>query len=183
MIAKFRINSKIYYSVVFAVQYKGWSSKIIAFDETYTRLVVIDYWSKKGINIIFTDYSHDDWEINTDNFKSYWDINNIFSIVKKQKYSKEMLEEAKKIQSRIVCDKFISLSNSNDIEALTSSSLEFHDSYTVKLEAKDDNLKILFNTTWGSYIYLECEGVTQNNLRVGDDFFNCDITKKDIKYI
>lgn len=41
IVGKIRNNKKIYTSVIFAIKFKGWSSEVIAFDEEYTKLILV----------------------------------------------------------------------------------------------------------------------------------------------
>ena len=64
MIAKIRNKDKIYDSVVFAFSYNHRKSKVVVFDETYSKLIVINYSWNSNVSIMFTNYDCENYRIN-----------------------------------------------------------------------------------------------------------------------
>ena len=179
MIAKIVHNDSIYYSPVFAVSTKYRKMKAVVFDSSFSQLIVIDVFKNNKYFMFFMDYDVDGFSINELGFKSYWDDRKIFKTVKNQKYTAQMLEEARVMLRRLNPREFTALKSRTDIEALEFNSGTFHDGYILGMKEKDGALEILFDTTWGSLIILRCRGVLENSLRVGEIFLYCDMTIED----
>ncbi len=182
MIAKIKGKNSVYESVVFAINYSGWNTKIIAFDESYTNLISIKYWGKNGkINVLITNYDCSSWKINTKEFKSYWNIKNIFRLANSQKLDLEILTEAKMMQTTFITSEWNCIKSNDDCDSILSSSLGFHDAYVEKIESCENTCKLFFNTTWGSYILLECTDVFNNTLDLNNSFFACTVEIRENK--
>ncbi len=180
MFAKIKGNSTVYGSVIFAVIYKGLKSKAILFDETYSQLIVLDFFDNNHRpRILFMDGDHSSWSINQENFKSYWNIKDIFKVVDNNKYNNKMLEEAKLIQSNSISSDFNDIKTQYDIEALELCSFNFHDSYILKMETNMDTFKILLDSSWGTCIYIEGVDVIQNDLNSTNFFDDCQVSVED----
>lgn len=175
MIAKILNNNRVYYSPVFAVNLSYANFKAIVFDELYSKLIIVDIYERDRTRLLFLNFNYDNFEINTANFKSYWNYKDIFKIIKKNKYSLEMFEEAKRILSECNFDDIVSIESKFDIEALEYNTGSFHDAYILGMTQNNDTLEIFINTTWGSFVILKCEGIIENTLKIGDVFFHCDM--------
>ena len=175
MIAKILNNNRVYYSPVFAVNLSYANFKAIVFDELYSKLIVVDIYERHRTRLLFLNFNYDNFAINTANFKSYWNYKDIFKIIKKNKYSLEMFEEAKRILSECNFDDIVSIESKFDIEALEYNTGSFHDAYILGMTQNNDTLEIFINTTWGSFVILKCEGIIENTLKIGDVFFHCDM--------
>ena len=105
MIAKIKNGETIYDAFVFAASFKGRESKVVVLDEAAEKLITVDYWDYMDKNVLFTDMNCDGYCYNTDIYKSYWHDNNIIKTIEKEKYSEEMLNEAKKLQKSIRKDR------------------------------------------------------------------------------
>ena len=175
MIAKILNNNRVYYSPVFAVNLSYANFKAIVFDELYSKLIVVDIYERHRTRLLFLNFNYDNFAINTANFKSYWNYKDIFKIIKKNKYSLEMFEEAKRILSECNFDDIVSIESKFDIEALEYNTGSFHDAYILGMTQNNDTLEIFINSTWGSFVILKCEGIIENTLKIGDVFFHCDM--------
>lgn len=175
MIAKILNNNRVYYSPVFAVNLSYANFKAIVFDELYSKLIVVDICERDRTRLLFLNFNYDNFAINTANFKSYWNHKQIFKIIKKNKYSLEMFEDAKRILSECDFDDIVSIESKYDIEALEYNTCSFHDAYILGMTQNNDTLEIFINTTWGSFLILKCEGIIENTLKIGDVFFHCDM--------
>ena len=175
MIAKILNNNRVYYSPVFAVNLSYANFKAIVFDELYSKLIVVDIYERHRPRLLFLNFNYDNFAINTANFKSYWNYKDIFKIIKKNKYSLEMFEEAKRILSECNFDDIVSIESKFDIEALEYNTGSFHDAYILGMTQNNDTLEIFINSTWGSFVILKCEGIIENTLKIGDVFFYCDM--------
>ena len=94
-------KDKVYDSVVFAVSYKSRKSKVIVFDETYTKLIVLNYSWNSEIDVMFTNYDTENFRINEDKFKVYWNNKNFFKLVENEQYGVDILQEAKNMQTKV----------------------------------------------------------------------------------
>lgn len=175
MIAKILNNNRVYYSPVFAVNLSYANSKAVVFDELYSKLIVVDIYERHRTRLLFMDFNYDNFAINTVNFKSYWNNKDIFKIIKKNKYTLGMFEDAKSILNKCNFSEFNSIKSKSDIEALEYSTGSFHDAYILGMTQNNDVLEIFINTTWGSFVILKCEGIIENTLKIGDVFFHCDM--------
>ena len=175
-------DKRTYDSIVLAYRNDGWKSKVIIFDEALETLIVEPLWKTNFSierNIFIVDNDLSDYHQIDKNTKSYWNISNIFSLVKKYEYTQEMFDEAKKLQEGIEIKDWNSIKNDLDIQQMMEVSFGFHDAYIERIIAKDDNLDILFNTTWGSYFHLKLELVQFSNLNELDTYYDTDMVIKD----
>ncbi len=176
MIARIRKKDIVYDSVVFAVSYKLRKSKIVVFDESYSKLIVIEYSYNSEIDVMFLNYDYSKYKINDENYKVYWNDKNFFKLVENQNYSLEMLDEAKKLQSAINYQEWYEIKNEDDLKGLIFSVGDFHDACIIKILETNDYLEILIDTTWGSYVMLKCYDVIENQLDLNYYFFDCSYT-------
>ena len=107
MFAKILNNNKVYYSPVFALTMKGRNNKAIVLDESFTQLVVVDFFQKYEYKMLFLDYNAENFAINENDFKSYWNDRKIFEIVKRKKYTQKMLDDAKELLSKSTKQDFV----------------------------------------------------------------------------
>lgn len=179
MFAKILHNDSIYYSPVFAVSMKYSYSKAVVFDESYTELIVVDIYRDNQYTTFFMNYDTEDFSINEEGFKSYWNDRNIFKTVKNKKYSSKMLDEAKDVLRRSRQQEFAEIKSSFDLDALAINSGSFHDGYILGMQEKNGILEILLDTSWGALIILKCQGIIENSLRIGSVFSWCNMRVDD----
>ena len=173
MLAKILHKNSVYYSPVFAVSIKRNDCKAVVFDSTFSELVVLTIFRDTRYNILFMDYNTDNFSINEDKLKSYWNDRNIFKTIKHKKYTPEMLQEARMILSQIRAQEYTTITSKSDLEALDFNTCSFHDGFILAMQEKNDTLEILFDTSWGSLVVLKCEGIIENDLDIGYVFYHC----------
>ena len=173
MLAKVLHNNSVYYSPVFAVSIKTNNCKAVVFDSSFSQLIVLTIFGDNRYKILFMDYNTDNFSINEDKLKSYWNDRNIFKTIKHKKYTPEMLQEAQEVLSQIIPKEYTTITSKSDLEALDFNTGSFHDGYILAMQEKNDTLEILFDTSWGSLAILRCKGVIENELHIGYTFFHC----------
>ena len=173
MLAKVMYNNSVYYSPVFAVSIKTNNCKAVVFDSSFSQLIVLHIFKDNRHNILFMDYNTDNFSINENKLKSYWNDRNIFKTIKHKKYTPEMLEEARKILTQMKPKEYTTVTSRSDLEALDLNTGSFHDGYILAMQEKNDTLEILFDTSWGALAILRCKGIIENNLDIGYVFFYC----------
>ena len=173
MLAKILHNNSVYYSPVFAVSIKRNDCKAVVFDSTFSELVVLTIFRDTRYNILFMDYNTDNFSINEDKLKSYWNDRNIFKTIKHKRYTPEMLEDAQRILLQIKPQEYTTVTSKSDLEALDFNTCSFHDGYILAMQEKNDTLEILFDTSWGALAILRCKGIIQNDLDIGYEFYHC----------
>lgn len=173
MIAKVLHNNSVYYSPVFAVSIKGNNCKAVVFDSSFSQLIVLTIFKDTRYNILFMDYNTDNFSINENKLKSYWNDRNIFKTIKHKKYTPEMLEEARKILTQMKPKEYTTVTSRSDLKALDLNTGSFHDGYILAMQEKNDTLEILLDTSWGSLAILRCKGIIENNLDIGYEFSYC----------
>lgn len=182
MFAKIKHDNSVYYSPVFAVSLKYAKCHAIVFDHTFSQLIVIEVFKGNKYTALFMDYNTDNFSINEDNFKSYWNDTNIFKTIKQKKYSPQMLTEAKQMLRLSAPQEFTVIKTGSDLQALEIDSGAFHDGYVMGMCEKNGMLEILLNTSWGAFIILRCRGILENSLVPGDMFSWCDM-RRDCGYV
>jgi len=175
MLAKVLHNNSVYYSPVFAVSIKRNDYKAVVFDRSFSQLIVLTIFRNARYNILFMDYNTDNFSINEDKFKSYWNDRNIFKTIKHKKYTPEMLQEARGVLSQIRPQEYTTVTFKSDLEALEFNTVSFHDGYILAMREKNDTLEILFDTSWGALAVLRCKGIIENDLKIGYSFDHCDM--------
>lgn len=179
MIAKIRNKDKAYDSVVFAVSYKNRKSKVIVFDETYTKLISLNYSFNSEIDVMFTNYDTENYRINEDKFKVYWNNKKFFKLVENEQYGEDILQEAKNMQSKIVKKEWYEANDYYDLQGLIFTVGDFHDACVIKINEKEQYTEILIDTTWGFYVLLKCYDVIDNTLNLNYYFQDCKYSYKD----
>ena len=175
MLAKILDNNSIYYSPVFAISTKGVHSQAVVFDSAFSQLIVVDIFDKYRYKLFFIDYNTDGYAIDEDQFKSYWNDKHIFRSVRRKKYTSAMLAEAKAVLSKSNVREWIKIKNQSDLEALQINTGSFHDGYVLGMCEKDGTLEILLDTSWGAFILLKCQGVIENDLIIGQMYYDCEM--------
>ena len=173
MIAKVLHNNSVYYSPVFAVSIKRNNCKAVVFNSSFSQLIVLTIFRDARYNILFMDYNTDNFSINENKLKSYWNDRNIFKTIKHKKYTPEMLEEARKILTQMKPKEYTTVTSRSDLEALDLNTGSFHDGYVLAMQEKNDTLEILFDTSWGALAILRCKGIIENYLVIGYVFSYC----------
>lgn len=179
MIAKIKNKNKIYDSVVFAFSCKSLKSKVIVFDETYTKLIVLNCSWKSKTEVLFTSFDCENYRINEDSFKSYWNNKKIFNLVDKEKYGEDILSEAKELQSKIEQKEWYEINNFYELQGLVFTVGHFHDACVIKINEKEQYTEVLIDTTWGLYVLFRCYYVIDNTLDLNYCIQDCKYSYKD----
>ena len=160
MFAKIMFENTVYISPVMALSLSGWNNKAVVLNADHSKLIVIDlYKSNLSNQFLLIDYSYDNFAIVENNFKSYWNNRNIFKIIKRKKYTLEMLNETQSIAKQFNDYKYFEIKSNKDLEVLELNTGSFHDAYILAMKQDDNKLEILFDTTWGSLVILKCNGI------------------------
>lgn len=175
MLAKVLHNNSVYYSPVFAVSIKTNNCKAVVFDSSFSQLIVLTIFGDNRYKILFMDYNTDNFSINEDKLKSYWNDRNIFKTIKHKKYTPEMLQEAQRVLSQMNPQDYTTVTSKSDLEALEFNTASFHDGYILAMKEKNDTLEILFDTSWGCFAIFRCKGIIENHLNIGQIFSHCNM--------
>ena len=166
MIAKIKINSGIYNSIVLGFWGNGWKTKAIVMSEDNSTLKIIKYWNPKRCIFVIDD-NRDGW-IKKNNFEGYdWVYKNLnkkfFNIYIN---SSEIISKCQEIQSKINDVEWHYINDSKDINDLDAAAINFHDA-AVKNVTKDKDKTIINFSAWDCNIILELTGGVESNLYVG----------------
>lgn len=175
MIAKVLHRDGVYYSPVFAVSLRNHYYKAVVFDSALKELTVVDIYKDMKHTVLFMDFDTDDFAINEEGLKSYWNDRNIFRKVEQKWYTPQILDVAKNILSQMKVKPFVQIQSKSDLEALEINSGSFHDGYVLGMTEKNGVLEIMLDTSWGSLVILRCSGVLENTLQVGAYFWHADM--------
>lgn len=182
MIAKIRTENGIYNSIVFAIYNKGWKSEAIVFNQDYTELQSVKFWSRKFFsykrNIYIYNCEKDDAWVSNNKVEGYdWVLDNATNKFNKLVVNEAILDRCKEMQSTVKdCDWF-DIITKTDVDGLMEVAISFHDSYVKDRYTQSGKQYIRFDTTWGCDILFELEGDVKTNLfkdfghiPVGDDY-------------
>ena len=180
MTARVLYGSEAYYSPVLAVSWRRGKSEAVILDHSGERLIVVPIFGNGDYPMIFfTDFDTEGYAIVENDFRSFFDDKKIIKTVKKEKYSAEMLEGAKALASGLASEDYVEINSSDRLRALETTSSYFHDGSVLGITQKGEKTEILLDSGWGAIIHLVCEGVKENQLNVGDFFFDCDMEIED----
>ena len=159
-----------YVSPIFALKYAGWKSEAIAFDETFEKIKRIKMWdsgfgrSHRGVFVLENDFDMDgrgwngyDWVIN--------DKALFKALRSNQDVNIEDFPLFKDYCKNICVPDFFEIKNERDIASLEEVAFGFHDSFICEYAEKENSIVIRFNTTWGCYITVTFDGVTEADFK------------------
>lgn len=156
-------NGKIYFTPVLVLNYKGWASWFVVFDETYSKLIKADYWNYSRQQIQLVDNDLNGYKIIEKNLISIWDSKKL-KLCKKGKFNSILVEEAKKYIKNYNPQEYIDIKTESDCKLFNDASMGCHDGYVLYSKHIDDGQEFLINTTWGSYIRIKAVGNVETNL-------------------
>ncbi len=156
-------NGKIYFTPVLVLNYKGWSSWFVVFDETYTKLIKANYWNYSRQQIQLIDNDLNGYRIIEKNLISIWDSKKL-KLCKKGKFNSILVEEAKKYIKNYNPQEYIDIKTESDCKLFNDASMGCHDGYVLCSKHIDDGQEFLINTTWGSYVRIKAVGNVETNL-------------------
>lgn len=182
MIAKIRTEIGFYNSIVFAIFNKGWKSEAIVFNQDYTALQSVKFWSHKFFNhkrnIYIYNCEKDDAWVSKNKVEGYdWVLGNATNKFNKLVVNDVILDRCKEMQSTVEDCDWLDIITKTDADGLMEAAFSFHDSYVKDMYTQSGKQYIRFNTTWGCDILFELEGDVETNLfkdfghiPVGDDY-------------
>ena len=180
MTARVLYGSEAYYSPVLAVSWRRGKSEAVILDRGGERLIVVPIFGNGGFPMIFfTDFDTEGYAIVENDFRSFFNDKKIIKTVKKGKYSTEMLEASKSLASELETEDYVEINSPDRLRAFETTSSYFHDGSVLGITQKGEKTEILFDLGWGAIIHLICEGVKENQLNVGDFFFDCNMKIED----
>ncbi len=164
MIARISTKNGFYNSIVFAIYYKGWSSKVLIFNEDYTALKFVKIWIPKR-NIYIYNADEEGW-ISKGKIEGYeWVLKNISKKFFQTKINvSAIFDKCKTLQATVKDYEWFDIKNESDVKGLMYASVDFHDSYVKKIYKDGAKQYIHFDTTWGCEILFELDGNIETNL-------------------
>lgn len=162
-------NIKPYYTILLAVKYAGWKTKVVYFNPFNNSIKLEKMWqssnnySKRAFYIL---KESKDWVENNKWIGFDWiikEINN-FRLFGKNKFSIQSIINASNEYKNLIINEWNEIITLEDIESLKNIAFDFHDSYVSKIEEYDNYKIIDFNTTWGCHILLKTYNIREINL-------------------
>lgn len=134
---------------------RGWHEFCIALDNSKSNLIEIDTYSRDGvIHVVTIDSDTSGWTPKNAYFGSM-DFLNKYDLEKIcEEISSQDLEECIKIDKKYGYQEIIKIKAQKDIDDLMSSALSFHDAYIESIEAKNDEIHVVFDPYWNRKIEL-----------------------------
>ena len=161
-------SGETYVSPIFALKYAGWKSEAVAFDETFSKIKRIKlHDTRLGGRTVFViendfDTSKGDWA----GFD--WAINDkaLFKALRSEKGADiELFPLFKNYSEEIHLPEYFEIKDDKDIASLVGVSFGFHDSFIREYVEDKNSIKVRFDTTWGCYITVTFEGVTEADFK------------------
>ena len=175
MIVKIIDKDKTYVSPVFAYSnYKH--TKIVVFNETFSELIVLRCFDfRASYKVVFLDFNCENFAIQSEKLKSYWDDEDIINVVKKKRYTKEQFDEAVELLKSTEYSETLTINNENDIEAFLHNVWHFHDACVMEMKEANDDCTIQMDTFNGGFLLMHCTGVIANDLEIGDGLYEAKV--------
>ena len=163
-------SGRTYVSPIFALKYVGWKSEAVAFDETFSKIIRIKLHDTgfggigRTVFVIENDFdtSKGDWA----GFD--WVINDkaLFKALRSKKGADiELFPLFKNHCKEIQLPERFEIKNDKDIASLEGVSFGFHDSLILEYAENENGIVVRFDTTWGCYITVTFEGVTEADFK------------------
>lgn len=153
-------NVEPYYTVLLAVKYAGWRTKVVFYDP-FNRLIKMEKmwqpsnnYSKRAFYIL---KKSNEWVKSNKWIGFDWIINEINkrNVFKRNRFSSQSINLAQKKYNDLVVNEWNEIKSIENIEELKDVAIDFHDAYISKVEKFEDYQVIDFNTTWGCHILLK----------------------------
>ena len=163
-------SGRTYVSPIFALKYVGWKSEAVAFDETFSKIIRIKLHDTgfggigRTVFVIENDFdtSKGDWA----GFD--WVINDkaLFKALRsKRGAAVESFPLFKNYCKEIHLPERFEIKDDKDIASLEGVSFGFHDSLILEQAENENGIVVRFDTTWGCYITVTFEGVTEADFK------------------
>lgn len=184
MNALIRTLNGFYCSTVFAYFDKGKKSSVIAFDESNSRLVIVNCnYLSKGIrrDVLFVDERQDNWVKHGKWQGLDFIVNNkklLHNIKKGLDVFPDILDKCKALQTTETFSGWNKLDTADDIEKLMNISLGFHDGYIKNIEREGNDICVKF-VCWSCIIIVKFIDLIEFNCGEGITWGNnCIISAK-----
>jgi hypothetical protein len=164
-------DGSTYVSPIFALKYAGWDSEVIAFDETFEKIIKIKIWYKKVFDGLHRNVFvlENDFDTSGGDFVGFdWVISDktLLTALSSKKGAKiEDFPLFKDYCKRISVPKLFELKNDREIADLQSLTFGFHDSFLQEYVENGSSIVIRFDTTWDCYITVTFEGVVEADFK------------------
>ena len=163
-------SGRTYVSPIFALKYVGWKSEAVAFDETFSKIIRIKLHDTgfggigRTVFVIENDFdtSKGDWA----GFD--WAINDkaLFKALRSKRGAVvESFPLFKNYCKEIQLPERFEIKDDKDIASLEDVSFGFHDSLISEYVENGNSIVVRFDTTWGCYITVTFEGVTDADFK------------------
>ena len=175
-------NVEPYYTVLLAVKYAGWRTKVVFYDPFKGLIKIEKMWksSNNYSNRAFYILKESNEWIKSNQWIGFeWIINelNKRNIFKRHRFSLQSIKIAQEKYNNLVVNEWNEIKSIEDIENLKNLAVDFHDAHISKVEKFEDYQVIDFNTTWGCHILLKVSDIQEielnynlpNDLNIFDD--------------
>ncbi len=167
-------NYESYYTVLLAVKYAGWKTKVIYYDPIHHSIKMDKMWqssnnySKRAFYIL---KESKDWIQSKKWIGFDWIIREIehLNIFTKNKFSLQSINTTKQLYENLIIHEWNEVKTIEDIENLKNVAIDFHDAYISKVENYNEYEIIDFNTTWGCHILLKVSDIEEIELNYPSD--------------
>lgn len=176
MFALIKNNNCVYYSVVLACINKGWSSSVVAFDDTLTRLRIIPFWDLHIIkeakrNVYIFDNITEGWLEKRDIFgiSQIVEERKTLRLIKHNKCPEHILNYAMEMQQSFIVKDSYPIANKNDASSFYELTMWLHDAYIVGIVDNSTDKTLYIDTTWQCLIIMKCYDVIFcENILIGE---------------
>lgn len=162
-------NVEPHYTVLLAVKYAGWRTKVVFYDPINCLIKMEKMWqssnnySKRAFYIL---KESNEW-IKSNKWIGFdWIINEINrrNIFNRHRFSSQSINIAQEKYNELVVDEWNQIESIENIEELKNIAVDFHDAHISKVEKFEDYQVIDFNTTWGCHILLKVYDIQEIEL-------------------
>ena len=148
---------------------KGWHEFCIALDCSKSNLIEVETYSRDGVmHVVTIDSDSSDWTpknayLGSMDFLNKYDPEKIC-----EEISSQDLEECIKIDEKYAYQEIRKIKTQKDIDDLMRSALSFHDAHIESIEAKNDEIHVVFDPYWNRKIELWFEEKPKYENRLED---------------
>lgn len=163
-------DGSTYVSPIFALNYAGWKSEAIVFDETFMQIKNLKLWDTgligihRNIFVIQNDYDTSsgewaglDWVIGDKKLFEALRFGKCASI--------DLFPQFRDYTQQIEIPAYFELKTDKDISSLAGVAMGFHDSYIREYTETGKDIAVEFDTTWDCHITVTFEDVTESDFK------------------
>lgn len=163
-------SGEIYVSPIFALKYANWNSEAVAFDETFSKIKMIKLYDTGFVGVVRNVFViENDFDTSNGDLAGFdWVINNeslLNALRSKNEVDIELFSNFKNYCKKIHLPERFELKNDKDISSREGVSFGFHDSFIREYVENENSITVRFDTTWGCYITVIFEGVTDADFK------------------